>query len=1057
MKPSRFLRTLLLPALAFNCLICENHGFAQNAPVASGTDSLPAPPMQKSPWTPPATKLPPALVSAVTELFDQGLADPRGCEYREVEIDGGIDDYPRNMKVHAWVLPGDGKQKYAVGWNGRVNLVVSVGEAADLRKDFTSTPQGLGVFRTNWGIYDFSSLSEKVPLPIKTALLLRAGEGELAEATWREGAGNFPDPYVEIAREWLESWYHRATVAHEDGQDRLALQILRALPPLEQAVEATAAKRGLQKFDAGTPYLKELGDLPVLAADQERRAKEPAREPVLKSGLPASGLERVTALIGDLELIRGRRWSNKSETEVYSDPIVVALINEGDKAVEPLIECLEKDNRLTRTWFVGAGLMPRSQGPWISVYEPAYFALTGILKTTVIIPLPQNGNPHALTPTDRKALADKFRAYWAAHKGMSPPERWFSTLQDDNASPAEWFRAAENITQGINQTTVPPNLFFGGGAGTVYQPGPGSRVAMRGESLRDKSNPSVSDLLVRRFNQALPLAEVDKEVTFASISTLLFALADWDGKARAEDLRNLARQFNAKFQDADVGFNSTAKINGTLYEKRLAAGDPSAIAEYAVWVSSLKPENCYDARQILRIMWEHPTDPAIVKAAGIMFAGKNSPWRPRTHYGIISFVNTPLLGMPAFREQVLKALDDTSVIGYTRRYRPDDSGLGVHMSDDSPEDARPDAPPKVDFRLCDYYASKLSDAETFPVCKLDWPQDKRDAVVEACKAMLRQYGDAFQFHSSDPAFEAIRAPNDHTQPSFPRLDHPATTQDVSQGRAIFSLAGETRSWPMPAFPLYANRPSSKQDPQRGMESLPDGESKDITTYTTDGHVWQAEEVLVDGKWERYYGFSGRHQLEKVRAAEIEFPSGYPYVAATPFIDCKLEGPQSRQLGSNSYTSTHVSNFDAPLAVTVKARNRSGLDQHLPDVFMLPPNASKALPQGVVLHLSYSEKIPPDALNPPSQPPEEIGFGPGRIDYAEWHEIPLRKEIATAMENTPGSLLGAASELTLFKIELRDYFDITRPGSYRLQAAFQAPGQPAAKTEEIIFTLVEKTN
>ena len=61
---------------------------------------MPEPPSQGEPWTAPATKLPKFLVSATGILFEQGVADPRGCEYREVEVGG---DWI--VKAHGFVLP----------------------------------------------------------------------------------------------------------------------------------------------------------------------------------------------------------------------------------------------------------------------------------------------------------------------------------------------------------------------------------------------------------------------------------------------------------------------------------------------------------------------------------------------------------------------------------------------------------------------------------------------------------------------------------------------------------------------------------------------------------------------------------------------------------------------------------------------------------------------------------------------------------------------------------------------------------------------------------------
>src|SRR5262245_37547524 len=76
---------------------------------------FPEAPRQQEAWKPPASKVPDEFVKAAALLFEQGLADPRGCEYRAVELTSG-------KRTHGWVLPAkDGdKQRFAVCWNGLV-------------------------------------------------------------------------------------------------------------------------------------------------------------------------------------------------------------------------------------------------------------------------------------------------------------------------------------------------------------------------------------------------------------------------------------------------------------------------------------------------------------------------------------------------------------------------------------------------------------------------------------------------------------------------------------------------------------------------------------------------------------------------------------------------------------------------------------------------------------------------------------------------------------------------------------------------------------------------
>lgn len=96
---------------------------AAQQPAKFEGDSLPDPPQQRLGWEPPRAPLLEKLLTATAKLFEQGLADPRGCEYREVEIvaSGNIGAWTGRIKTHAWVLPAapqPGGRRFAVAWNG---------------------------------------------------------------------------------------------------------------------------------------------------------------------------------------------------------------------------------------------------------------------------------------------------------------------------------------------------------------------------------------------------------------------------------------------------------------------------------------------------------------------------------------------------------------------------------------------------------------------------------------------------------------------------------------------------------------------------------------------------------------------------------------------------------------------------------------------------------------------------------------------------------------------------------------------------------------------------
>lgn len=205
-------------------------------------NSMPQPPKQHSAWTPTATNIPTNYVTAAILLFEQGLADPRNCEYREIEVetgnvwngDGGI------VKTHGWVFPGHDKLRFGICWNGLVYPLVSIGTNADLEADVAlMTTNGMGSWR--------SALPESVSVGVNTlqgihgCLLLRLGRIDLATNYWisdARGSANYlngmmrgfspshqtvatnelklpnTDPYYAWANDWAWSLFDRMICAH---------------------------------------------------------------------------------------------------------------------------------------------------------------------------------------------------------------------------------------------------------------------------------------------------------------------------------------------------------------------------------------------------------------------------------------------------------------------------------------------------------------------------------------------------------------------------------------------------------------------------------------------------------------------------------------------------------------------------------------------------------------------------------------------------------------------------------------------------------------------------
>ena len=218
----------------------------------------------------------------------------------------------------------------------------------------------------------------------------------------------------------------------------------------------------------------------------------------MRGEVPPRGTDpapRIAALIRDLDQIAQRPMAGPGGMPLWMDPAVAAIIAEGDAAVDPLLRVLESDTRLTRLASGPAMVRrgPSRQRTMTTVADAAYSALTRILRMTDF-----GGNPdYALVhggPDGRKKLTGAIRAYWEKNKGISPAERRYRTLRDDEAPIGRWQEAAYNLLQPVNLNRPPVK--------------PGEAVLFEADVLRDRRDPSLSELLARR---PWSLARLDRD------------------------------------------------------------------------------------------------------------------------------------------------------------------------------------------------------------------------------------------------------------------------------------------------------------------------------------------------------------------------------------------------------------------------------------------------------------------------------------------------------------------------------------------------------------------
>ena len=988
------------------------------------TGTIPEPPSQGEPWVSPDSKVPKFVVNASTFLFDQGLADPRECEYRQVVVTvgsawgGGGAETPRR----GWVLPATGKtdSRFAVLWDGLVYPLVRVGDPADLDLDVALmvktgqlAPETSARARyrqpkdTNPG-RDLDPLS-----PIEVGLLLRLGRADLAESVWtalekltplnqrnRGGVGSGPPPssytYLTMARDLAWSHFERAVIALKRGDDGVVLHDSRVLTRLQAGVEAKAAYLGFIRPNdvmnhQARPYIEFLGQLPQLLADAERRAGESPRPPIPAPGGPDKAA-RITALINDLDQIRADQWGQPGGVSLGSAPTVQALIAQGDDAVEPLIAVLRTDHRLTRSFSFHRDFF-RSR-TLLYVQDAAYAALSGILHTTSFAAGSTGDNLSARGDSTRQEVADRIEAYWNRYKAFPLVERWYQTLANDQANPNAWVEAVGNITEAGNVTVVPGSSVFTETMTSELKPG--EKPRMRGESLREGHDPAVTQLIIRRADA------VDNSLLASSLADGLVA---WDRAASLPTLKKVAKQIEAQVasgreKTAWVLANEMTTFADFAVE-RIELGDPDAARDYAALIRTIPPET-FEQNLLapLKPFYRLPDEPILREAAETLFNDPASPWanlfRPGRKFSFdkqLELVRSPLVRVPGFRRALLTALGDATELGTVEadaqggvKFQFKSGGQGG-ISGHRVDPLTPPPGTTLPYRVADQVADQLTHLDGACDFQSYWPLANRAAAIAQLHVFLDRFGP--RFTPDKPANDRSFDPNKTAYLVYPSLDHPATLAEVAEGRAIFSTeasAGappiERRVVPLMDRPLAATWTTLRDFPVRVPTQVA-GKPVEKVEYENSGQVWQAEEVLEAGVWKRYFGFVGAHRVARVPAEEIDFGDRYGWIGRSSpngwDVIFNLTGPNWT---SHPFPSLVVDD-SAKVCATLQLKNRRGHDQSLPtDLVQTRDDQTIALERGLTIQLDRADLLPPDPTN---------SFDD--FEHATWSAIPLKPTIA----------------------------------------------------------------
>lgn len=737
------------------------------APAASwpfeGTH-LPAPPAQRLPWSPRPTGLPAGLVRAAASLFAQGVADPRGLEYRQVEITTTTDisEPPAALGIRAWVLPeAEGGPRFGVAWNGLVYPLRAVGAPADLRADVAAILREDARMRASFpaavlGDVFTRSLqprAERFDLdprevhPLQVALLLRAGEDKLAHQLWQTWAAGLPprvlpeaarllrDPYPVLAGDWLYALHQRALWAHVRGDGALALASLRALDRALPAVAAEVARRGGQEALEGRAFVEVRGMLPALLADEERRARAGADTARANPALRADPAARVAALIEDLDQISGPFFGRSPGRALEGDPRVQALVREGAAAVEPLLRAVEGDERLTRAvWLHEHGLV------LVRAHSAAAVAVSLIVEEAPAWSFDVDA-------AARRELAAELRASWARWQGVPLPERWARVLADDGAGARAWLDAAARIAQPARDATPPQSVPWSLRV-LLREGGPG---ALRGEPLRKRARPSIAELMARRAEELARPDPADRIAAPRGACFMAALLGLWDPAAGARALGKQVERARALMsaRPAEPPLPSLlAECVAALTVMRAQGGDARALDEYAAWIRGLPAAALEDDPWVLFApMWRNPRHPAVAAAGRAVFGRPGAPWADRLRRGALSdLLEAQMARVPGFQEIVLGALRDAARVGWIEivdaasyRYEldaaeiPDEYGGKVAAGD-------PHTPPpgaRMPLRACDLVAAQIGKIAGAPAFLLHWAEPRRDEALAAIRAFVQ--------------------------------------------------------------------------------------------------------------------------------------------------------------------------------------------------------------------------------------------------------------------------------------------------------------------------------
>ena len=723
-------RLLVLSLVATGFVVsCESSKDVRAQPRPIVNPDVQAQLTPAKPWTPPKSNFPPEFVENTQFLLAHGLGDPRGGKFVSAKViiasswDGGGE-----AEILGWLIPKEGgNPERLIGTDGLVYRPLQVIGPADVKDALVDKPPT----SQEYSHRDLSIREGK--LSLLPCLLLVAGETSLVEKS-----GDLKAPFEALANLYLVNKFHQAVSAHMRGDDQLALDQATDLQLNRQAFIDEQRKQGkaipgqVQSGDA-FQFLAPIDDL---VADSKRRLMEGTPKPIDFSSLKSLPQQkRIQELITALDQVSARQWGQPGGVSLYMDPIVKALVEEGDEAVQPLIDTIENDRRLTRSVSFGRDFFPSRH--LITVREAAY---------STFLTISQSFDYFGQSPIDVPAI----RAYWKERGKFSPAKRWVMTLTDDQATPQKWVDAARELTSPEGMVRVGMTTLVG----TEKQSSP-----MKGESLRTGQSPSISELLAKRTADSIAPAspgDIPQQFQLQYGLELALSLYKWDRPSSLDSLRlaTNALMQAASHRNGEHLVLAYPRLLGEAMEGRVSLGDQGALKQYKDWLSSVHVRGIgFDADRLFLPFVNRPIDPEVQRLANDLFLSPNSAWNLNQPWKkgegqppIDALTLSPALVLNAVRNTVLERLSDSSIVGTAsiekNLVRIQTNTISYSQSYGLNGESDPQMPKvgtQIPIRFGDRVADSLSKLEGAPAFKPYWPQASRDKAIARIRKFVESH------------------------------------------------------------------------------------------------------------------------------------------------------------------------------------------------------------------------------------------------------------------------------------------------------------------------------